>query len=201
MELIEELKRRNVFRVAAAYAVVCWIILQLCDILFPAVELPETDIRYVVYVLAAIFPLLMAFCWFFEITPDGLRPTRRVADDASIRSETGRKIDFVIIGLLSVALAFFMYEYFARPEPLQAAMETNATSAVDAASVPAGDSMPEKAEKGPALDPRPSIAVLPFVNMSSDQENEYFADGLTEELLNALAQLDGLRVAGRTSSF
>ncbi|MFT7243818.1 MAG: TolB-like protein [Candidatus Azotimanducaceae bacterium] len=182
---VEELKRRNIFRVATVYAVASWVILQLADVTFPALEILEADIRYVIIALMVGFPIVIGFSWLFEITPDGLKRTGQVEATASIRTETGRKIDFVIIGLLSVALLFFMGEYFSNED---------SEIVLDIVAEPV---------ETPALTPieKPSIAVLPLVNMSSDRENEHFADGLTEELLNVLARNPELRVAGRTSSF
>lgn len=181
--LVEELKRRNIFRVATVYAIASWVILQLADITFPALDLPESDIRYVIITLMIGFPLVIGFAWLFEITPDGLRRSGQITPTESITVQTGRRIDFIIIGLLSVALLFFMSEYFSSPES-ELTPEISESSDVD-------------------LDvlAKPTIAVLPLVNMSSDEENEHFADGLTEELLNVLARNDQLQVAGRTSSF
>jgi TolB-like protein/Tfp pilus assembly protein PilF len=184
------------------YLVGSWVILQLYDIVGPAVGLSEDSIIYLILVLLVGFPLVILFCWTFEITPQGLVLTKAVGEDRSISRQTGRKIDRVIIGLLTVALGFFMFEYFSRSddaaEVVTAANEaavdegtTNATKVVTAASKVAQE----------LADPRPSVAVMPFANMSSDEENEYFADGLSEELLNVLAQIQGLRVAARTSSF
>ena len=141
----------------------------------------------------ALFPALVTFAWMFEFTPVGLRFTRQVSIKESITSRTGRKIDFVIIGLLSLALTFFAYQYFQIPDPLPT--ETDRI---------AGNTSLIQTRVAPSVvdeDTRPSVAVLAFVNMSSDKENEYFSDGLSEELLNVLAKTKGLRVAGRTSSF
>lgn len=182
--LVAELKRRNIFRVVTVYAVASWVILQLADITFPALEIPESDIRYVIIALMIAFPFVVGFSWLFEITPEGLKRSGKVEPSESISTDTGRRIDFVIIGLLSVALLFFMSEYFSdgqAPEVVEQVLEITE----------------------PELDVpvSPTVAVLPFVNMSSDRENEHFADGLTEELLNVLARNEELQVAGRTSSF
>jgi TolB-like protein/Tfp pilus assembly protein PilF len=188
--LIDELKRRNVFRVATVYAVASWVTLQLSDILFPAMGLPDEDIRFVIFTLAIFFPAVIAFAWYFEVTPDGLRLSRQVKKGESITRKTARRIDLIIILLLSLALTFFMYEYFTRDaaDPAVTSIETN-------------QHQPKLNVVEEPGDTRPSVAVLPFVNMSSDRENEHFSDGLSEELLNVLAQMRGLRVVGRTSSF
>ncbi|MBL6688947.1 MAG: hypothetical protein ISP91_01005 [Pseudomonadales bacterium] len=142
-------------------------------------------------VLLLGLPFVAVFAWLFEVTPGGLKRTRDVDADNSISHSTGQRINNIIIGLLSVAVIFFAWEYFNRPELPQA-------DAITAAAAPIHD---EVEVTGEPMDTRPSIAVLPFVNMSSDKENEYFSDGLSEELLNLLAQIPGLRVASRTSSF
>ncbi len=193
--LIEELQRRNIIKVATAYAVASFVVLQICDITFPALGLEDAAIGNVIVALVLLFPVVLALAWVFELTPEGFRPTVRVDVKESIASQTGRILDRVVIVLLSVALIFFAGEYFfpsQNPEAPAAAdateSETSVTSAESTTVADNGDS-------------RPSVAVLPFVNMSSDVENEYFSDGLSEELLNVLAQSSGLRVAGRTSSF
>lgn len=192
--LIKELKRRNVLKLVAAYAVGSFVVLQLCDILFPALGIEDESIRYVLVALGFGLPFLALFAWMFEVTPEGLRRTREVDAESSITHFTGQRINHIIIGLLSLAVLFFAYEYFSRPD----VTEPDATAAEKLTDVtpPATPSdLPMN------TDTRPSIAVLPFVNMSSDAENEYFSDGLSEEVLNLLAQTQGLRVAGRTSSF
>ncbi|MBD3647301.1 MAG: tetratricopeptide repeat protein, partial [Pseudomonadales bacterium] len=188
---LQEVRRRNVLKVAAAYAVAGWLLLQVADVTFPAFGLDDGDIAYVLVAVFIGLPLVVAFSWFYEITPDGLVPTRRVSPNQSISRETGRRINHIIIGLLSVALIFFMFEYFSReqvPIVSEQAQDAPQQEAVEAAGSPVSEA-------------GPSIAVMPFVNMSSDKENEYFSDGLSEELLNVLAQIKGLQVAGRTSSF
>ncbi len=176
MSLFAELKRRNVFRVGAAYVVVAWLLVQVADLLFPIFGAPEWTLRIFVIVLALGLPLALLFAWAFELTPDGVKREKDIDRSASITRSTGRKLDFVIIAALVVALGYFIWERQARVETPQPDAQASVAS-------------------------KRSIAVLPFVNMSADPENEYFADGLSEELLNQLAQIPDLQVAGRTSSF
>ena len=196
MSLIEELRRRNVIKVVTAYAVAGFIILQLCDIIFPALNIPDETIGDVLIALIVFLPVVVAFTWLFEITPEGFKRTREVDRQDSISHFTGKRINTIIISLLSVALAFFVWQYVSRDE-------NPAEPSSIAAEEPAADqSLTDAAATPPSqIDTRPSIAVLPFVNMSSDIENEYFSDGLSEEILNLLAQSPELKVAARTSSF
>jgi TolB-like protein/Tfp pilus assembly protein PilF len=166
-----ELKRRNVYKVAIAYGVVAWLLLQAASILFPTFEAPPWTMKIFVAVTVLGFPIALIIAWAFELTPDGLRRTE-AADAAPTRHSAHRAWIYVIIiaGVISVGL-FFLGRYTSSKQG-------------------GGAELPEK-----------SIAVLPFVNMSSDQENAYFVDGLTEEILNRLTQINALKVPGRTSSF
>ena len=179
MSLFAELKRRNVFRVGIAYAIVAWLVLQVADLVLDNITAPEWVMQVMMLVVAIGFPLVLIFAWAFELTPDGLKRDAEVDRSQSITGQTGRKLDRAIIVVLVIALAYFIWERQSgipvQSDPV-AAIETQAT-----------------------LDK--SIAVLPFVNMSADADNEYFSDGLSEELLNLLAKVDGLKVAARTSSF
>ncbi len=166
-----ELKRRNVVRVAVAYAVVSWLILQLTDVLMPLLSLPEWVGGLVFLLLVVGFPLALIFAWAFELTPEGLKKEKDVDRSESITQITGRKLDFAIIAVLAVALVFF-------------------------ASTHQWDS-----ETGNAEIADKSIAVLAFADLSPKGDQEYFSDGISEELLNVLAKIPGLRVAARTSSF
>ncbi len=186
---LAELKRRNVLKVATAYAVASFVILQMGDILIPALELEDSAIRYVVIALVLLFPVTIGFAWFFEVTPKGLAPASKVQSDKSISSQTGKRIDRLILLLVPVALLIFVSGYFLG----------GTSEEIEPGDIAVAEA--DEAEAVAAADTRPSVAVLPFVNMSSDKENEYFSDGLSEELLNVLAQIQGMRVAGRTSSF
>ena len=170
MSFVRELKRRNVFRVGGAYLIIAWLLLQVSDTLVPALNLPDWFQSGVALLLILGFPLALFFAWAFELTPDGLKKEKDVEADESITPVTGRKLDFVIIGLLAVALGYFAYDKFvASPVELQDSIK--------------------------------SIAVLAFDNMSEDPDNEYFADGISEEILNLLAKVPELRVTSRSSAF
>ena len=184
MSVIAELKRRNVVRVAVMYGLGAWLILQVAELLFDVLDLPGWTSRFVLGLLLLGFPLVLIFSWVYELTPEGLKKQQEVDLNQSITHETGRKINYLIGALAVLAIVMMAAERFIpRAAPIPAATE----------AAPPAEAPVEAATK--------SIAVLPFVNMSSDTGNEYFADGLAEELLNLLAKLPELRVIGRTSSF
>ncbi len=171
-----ELKRRNVVRVAVAYAIVSWLILQLTDVLIPLLDLPEWVGRFVFLLIVIGFLLALILSWAYELTPEGVKLEKNVDRAKSITPTTGRKLDFVIIGVLVVAVGFLLGDKVFLSE---------------------GDTGPDEITAAE----RRSIAVLPFINMSSDPEQEYFSDGLAEELLNLLARIPELRVTSRSSAF
>jgi TolB-like protein/Flp pilus assembly protein TadD len=190
VSLFDELRRRNVFRVAIAYAVVAWLLLQVGDTLVPALLLPEWTNRLLALLLILGFPLALFFAWAFELTPEGIKPEKSVRRDESIAPVTGRKLDRLIIALLAIAVVYFAWDKFVSREDVPA---ESSITAVDPAAVPVPD-----------LDPgaeRRAVAVLPFVNISNDDEQEYFSDGLAEEVLNLLAKIPQLRVTSRSSAF
>src|SRR5262245_29703320 len=176
-----ELKRRNVYKVAVAYAVVAWLLVQIATQVFPFLEIPNWVVRLVIAAVAIGFPIAMIIAWAFELTPQGIKRTE-AADAAGQRSRGGAWIYVVLIGAaLSVSL-FFLGRYSA------------------GRATPRHDASPARTEVATAgLDK--SIAVLPLINESGDPKDEYFSDGLSEELIAALAQISGLKVIGRSSSF
>jgi TolB-like protein/Flp pilus assembly protein TadD len=178
---IEELKRRNVVRVGVAYLVSAWLLLQLADIVLENISAPQWIMQVFMLALGIGLPIALIFAWAFELTPEGIKREKDVDRSQSITPKTGRKLDFTIIGVLAVVIVLLLVDRF--------------TGTESAMSEPVGGRL--AAEKTSA----PSIAVLPFVNMSSDPEQEYFSDGISEEILNALAGVKELKVAGRTSSF
>ena len=194
--LFEELKRRNVVRVGVAYVIVGWVAVQIAEVLFDAFGTPDWVIKTVIVLIALGFPFALLFAWAFELTPEGLKKTREVDVSESITPKTGQRLNYVIIASLLVALGYFVWERQAR--------EMSTEIPVDATAGPVEEAEPA-AEAEPVGEitqtARRSIAVLPFVNMSSDQEQEWYADGLTEEILNSLAKAPDLLVAARTSSF
>ncbi len=180
--LYSELKRRNVIRVVLAYLVVGWIVLQVADIVAPAMSLPDWSIPLLIFIGAAGFPFAIIFAWAFELTPEGLKRSDEVHPEESIARDTGMKLNGLIIAVLALAVLLLLGDRY---------LLTGAGEGAD---------RPESAAGEVAEGPR-SIAVLPFVNMSKDPDQEYFSDGISEELLNSLAKIRDLRVAARTSSF
>jgi len=203
LSLFNELKRRNVFKVGTAYVVVAWLVAQVLQLIFESFGTPDWVMKTLLVLLATGLPFVLFFAWAFEMTPEGLKRESEVDRSQSIVSETGRKLNNAIVGILVLALGYFVFDKFvldsARDAAMVEAAKQEVSGKVDAAKQEAAQA-PEALPQAESEQDK-SIAVLPFVNMSGDQENEYFSDGLTEELLNSLARVKELKVTGRTSSF
>lgn len=174
MSLFAELKRRNVVRVGLAYGVIGWFLAQVAEFAFENFGAPEWVLKTITVILLLGLPLALFFAWAFELTPEGIKRDKDVVRDDSITHVTGRKLDFIIIGVLVLAVGFLLFDKFVAPSA-DNSTEVTATSQ------------------------KQSIAVLPFANLSDDKD--YLADGLSEELLNQLVKIPDLKVPGRTSSF
>ncbi len=194
MELLAELKRRNVIRVAGLYVVGAWLVVQVAATVLPAFAIPDWVLRATIILLAIGFIPALVFSWVFELTADGLKRESEI-DPAQERTvHTARKLDAAVIVLLLCVGALTLWRPDLRSK--DDADVTPMTRASEAVPDPASN-----AKDATASAAGPSIAVLPFLNMSPDADNAYFADGISEELLNVLARIDGLKVASRTSAF
>jgi adenylate cyclase len=188
MSLFAELKRRNVIRVATAYVVASWLVIQVIETTFPAFGLGDAAIRLVITILAIGFIPSLVLSWVFEITPAGLTKEVNVEQEHSITRYTGKRLDRAIMVLLALGLGYFAFDKFVL-DPRRDA-ELVETTTEQTRSTVLGQNITDQ-----------SIAVLPFVNMSDDVNNEYFSDGLSEELLNLLTKIPELKVASRSSAF
>ncbi len=190
MRLLAELKRRNVIRMAGLYLVGAWLITQVAGTVLPMFGAPEWVARTVVILLAIGFVPALFVSWMFELTPEGLKRDADIAPGQSIAPQTARKMERSMLVLFALALAFFGFDKFYLAPQREAAAISVVREEVKAQTLAETRVSGEK-----------SIAVMPFVNMSSDKEQEYFSDGMTEEVLNALANVPNLAVTARTSVF
>lgn len=188
---LSELKRRNVIRMAGLYLVGAWLLTQVSATVLPLFNAPIWLPRGVVIALAIGFIPAMIFAWIFELTPDGLKRDSEIPEEQSIAPQTAQKMNRLIVAMLILAVIYFGVDKFVLAPKREAMAIAAATDKVKAQTL--ADIKTSVNEK--------SIAVLPFVNMSSDNEQEYFSDGLSEEILNSLARIEGMQVVGRTSSF
>lgn len=190
MKLFQELQRRNVFRVGIAYAVAGWVLLQVGDLVLENIEAPAWVIQAMMLVVALGFIAALIIAWAYELTPEGIKRDRDVERGQSIMHETGRKLDRIIMGFLLVAVAYFAVDKFV----LDLSRDAKPVLAeppiiIDIATPVAGFSG------------RAAIAVIPFVNMSNDPDQEYFADGITEDLITGLQSFQSFPIIARTSTF
>jgi TolB-like protein len=177
---LAELRRRNVFRVAAAYLVVGWLILQVITAITDPLGLPDWTDALVIVLLGIAFPIALILAWAFEVTPEGVKLTVAVPEDESIAGQTGRKLDYAIGAGILLLIAVIVWQQATRPAVVEIASD-----------------LPEARETAEAN----TIAVLPFADLSAEGDQTYFADGISEEILNVLAQTEALDVTSRTSAF
>jgi len=162
-----ELKRRNVYRAAMLYGMGAWLLAQIATQIFPFFNVPNSAVRFVIVSLILGFPIAMVLSWIYELTPEGLVRTEDV--DPAMQRQWGRKVDFVIIGVLLLVIAMLVYQR-----------------------------LPFRTQSGEAI-PEKSIAVLPFANFSDEKANAFFADGIQDDILTSLAEIKELRVISRSS--
>jgi TolB-like protein/Tfp pilus assembly protein PilF len=179
-----ELKRRNVYKVAVAYAVVSWLLIQIATQVFPFFEIPNWAVRLVVLLLILGFPVALILSWAFEITPEGIKRESEVAPDKSVTRKTGRKIVAITAALAVIAAGMFVFQ-------LVRSKSTVATRQSEVATASAGPAAEISAK---------SIAVLPFDNLSDDKSNAYFAEGIQDEILTRLSKIAALKVISRSST-
>jgi TolB-like protein/Tfp pilus assembly protein PilF len=206
-----ELRRRNVVKVGAAYAIVAWLLLQIAVNAFPALQLPSWTVTFVTVLLLIGFPIALILAWAYEVTPEGIKPTKQVPVADSITRVTGQKLNYVVTGLLVLAVGYIAADnyLFSDRAPAGASAPVTANGTAGAAGAAAGAAPAQTTSTGPtgtspgAAEARPimtnSVAVLPFANMSPNPDDEYFAAGIHEEILNYLAKLKSLSVIGRTT--
>ncbi len=195
MSFINELKRRNVFRVGIAYVLICWVLLQGADFAFDLIDAPNWVIQALFLLVTLGLPGVLVFAWVFEMTPEGIKREKKIDRSQSVTPQTGRKLGRVIMVFLALAVSVLLVERFVN---LPGAGEP-VSNVAPVQSPPS--TIPEEASNRVETSARQSVAVLPFVAMSNGPDDGYFADGLTEEILNSLAQLPELLVTARTSAF
>jgi len=197
LSFFDELKRRNVFRVGIAYAITAWLIAQIAGLAATSFLAPDWVMKMIITMLILGSPVALVMAWAYELTPGGLRRESDIEPGQSVARTNAGKLDRTITIVLVLAVAYFSYDKFVLDPRRDAALYESASRQVEAASPQAETATIESAQP----EESPSIAVLAFVNMSDDAGNEYFSEGISEELLNLLVRIPELRVAARTSSF
>lgn len=195
MSFVDEIKRRNVAKVAVLYLIAAWLILQVAELLFDAIGVPEEFLRFIIAVVILGFPLVLIFSWVYEVTPEGIKREKEIDRSQSITAETGQRINRMIVVLLVLTIAVVALDRLVpeSAEPTDTVVAAKgATSEGDAAT----DAV-EITETRPAQ----SIAVLPFSDLSPEGDQEFFSEGIAEEILNVLVRIEGLQVASRTSAW
>src|SRR5210317_456505 len=196
MSFFDELKRRNVVRVGLAYGIAGWVLLQVADLVLENIEAPSWVIQALMLFVLLGFIASLVIAWAYELTPEGIRKESEIDRSQSIAGHTGKKLDRIIIGFLVLAVAVLLVDR-SMSVPVMGPDTVSEDATVQVNEV--GDESTPPLEE--VLPTDPSIAVLPFADMSPEQDQGYFSDGISEELLNLLVRVDGLKVASRTSSF
>ena len=182
-QLFEELKRRNVIRVAIAYVIVAWLIAQITELALDSFAAPDWVMKTILFLLVIGFPLTLILAWAYELTPEGIKLDKDVVRSDSVTHLTGRKLDFSIIALLAIALIVVILDNYVW---------------IDADPL---DGLVDVSEPVPGFSDRAAIAVLPFLNLSDDPAQEYFSDGITEDVITSLQSTGSFPVIARTSTF
>ncbi|MEL6215023.1 MAG: hypothetical protein AAFQ99_05025, partial [Pseudomonadota bacterium] len=187
MSLFSELKRRSVIRVAAAYAVVAWLVLQIVDIVVDVAEAPAWVAKVILGLLIVGFFLSLILSWLFDVTPEGIRRDQGAGEQPAVRAARLDKLTIVAATAVVALLAWQMIRDSGRElDPVVSSADRRSISETTVESAPSQDA---------------SIAVLPFADLSPSQDQSYFSDGISEEIINALSSISSLGVASRTSSF
>src|SRR5216684_3251372 len=187
---LEQLKHRNIIRVAILYLVACWLILDPVHVVFHMLEVPAWANRLVIVLMAVGFPAVLLFAWVYEITPEGLKPTVEVEPSRSIRKQTGQRLNRASFAVMAVALTYLAVDKFWLSRHVTSEHPATPIASVALSTAPTTSAISDK-----------SVAVLPFLDMSEKKDQEYFADGMAEELIDMLTKIQDLRVPARTSSF
>jgi TolB-like protein/Flp pilus assembly protein TadD len=200
MSLLAELRRRNVIRMAGLYLVAAWLVTQVAATLLPVFGAPGWVMKVLVALLGLGFAAAVGFSWIYDLTAQGIRRDGEVPAAEAAVPATARRMDRLLLLVMALALGYFAVDKFVLAPAREASTTSPASASLETAAAPAvGDAAPDTPVAA-TVDAK-SIAVLAFANMSADPDNEYFSDGVAEEILNALAKIDDLKVAGRTSSF
>ncbi len=194
MNLLQELKRRNVVKVGLLYLVTGWVVLQIADVLFGLLTVPDWTLRFVLGLLVLGLPFALIFAWVFEMTPEGIKRAKDIDQPQPITPHTGRKMNAAILGMFVLSAGLVGFQMFSAKSP---SPPTDLSTVVNTQP----PTLEVAGAEGTSSDDKPSLAVLPFSNSSPDQNQSYFSDGLSESLIHVLSQIDGLTVVARTSSF
>jgi TolB-like protein/Tfp pilus assembly protein PilF len=192
-----ELRRRNVIKVGVAYVVVAWLLIQIVATVMPMFSAPPWIAPTITFLLIIGFPMVLIVAWAFEITPEGIKKTRHVPREESITHVTGQKLNYVLTGLLAIAVGYIVIDNLSEDSGRQVPEESAAAATVSPAEATVENVTPADRESAQPLSN--SVAVIPFTNLSPREEDAYFAAGIHEEILNQLVKLSRLSVIARTS--